>query len=58
MEEKLMVTLPLKDYTDLVAAKATAEAEKTHLFTKCYDLNSKIEKLEAKIESMKGDGLK
>jgi hypothetical protein len=60
MEEaqKLMVTVPLKDYTELVAAKAAAEVEIKHLESERLNLVGQIYDLKHQIIGMKGDDLK
>lgn len=63
--EELRIMVPLKDYTELVAGKATAEAELKHLESErlnlvgqIYDLKHQIAGMKDQIASMKGDDLK
>lgn len=54
----LMVVVPLKDYTELVAAKASAEAEIKHLEAERLNLVGQVYDLKRQVVSMKGDDLK
>lgn len=52
---ELMVVVPLKDYTELVAGKATAEAERANTNSRNYYLGEEIKRLKAEIEALKGE---
>lgn len=54
----LMVVVPLKDYTELVAAKAAAEVEIKHLDAERLNLVGQVYDLKQQVVSMKGDDLK
>lgn len=55
---ELMVVVPLKDYTELVAAKAAAEVEIKHLEAERLNLVGQVYDLKRQVVSMKGDDLK
>lgn len=56
--EELMVTVPLKDYTELVAAQAATAVEIKHLESERLNLVGQIYDLKHQIAGMKGDDLK
>lgn len=55
---ELMVVVPLKDYTELVASKAAAEVEIKHLESERLNLVGQVYDLKRQVVSMKGDDLK
>lgn len=57
-KNELMVMVPLKDYTELVAAKAAAEVEIKHLESERLNLVGQVYDLKRQVVSMKGDDLK